>query len=366
MLFPLTFGVCLLQLVSILGQTDKSGLYALGAVWDEYENPSHSLLYKFDVNTGNATLLHNTSTQWTKHAKSCFDDKLNIWYFIIQQFFNVSGDDLFDLKIFLGRYNLETYERLSDIPLFPYFSWIERVDCIGDPNTGDIYLFGNNGYNNTVLLQLITDNDYNVQINTIKDYGESIFKTKQIPFMGVQPMFDSKRNMVWFNGGSLYMWYYVNITNGDIIDTIQYETDIEFARSSIYYDKLDKIICLHYSFPYDQPNFDDGYWQLQYADPLNLTITDKMDGFKDYCPWYIHSPAIDHDNNIFYEFVIEPVVYPEKNYCPIQIYSWIFYTFHLLGIDINTGKILTQPLIYNDSNYAPYFAPADIIFWNGQ
>ena len=351
--------------------TDKSGIYGLGAVLSEYGNFSHSLLYKFDVNTGNATLLHNTTTEWTKHAKSCFDDKLNIWYFIFQKFFNESSGSILDLKIFLGRYNLETYQRLSDIPLYPYFSWINYVDCVGDTNTGDIYLFGNNGYNNTVLLKLITDNNnnnYNVQINKIMDYGESIFNIAQIPFVGVQPMFDSKRNMVWFNGGSLAMWYYIDITTGNIIDTIQFSNDIEFARSAIYYDKLDKIICLHYSFPYDKPNLDDGYWQLEYADPTNLTITDKMDGFKDYCPWYIHSPAIDYDNNIFYEFVLEPLVYPEGNYCPIQPYSlMVLFTTHLLGIDINNGKILTQPFIYNNHDPdAPYFAPSDIIFWNGQ
>jgi len=368
--------VCLLQFVSVLCQADKSGVYAIGGMLGENGRFIESSLIKYDVITGNSTLVYKSDFNWTKNSKSCFDEKLNIWYFITQRYFDRPDHELFKLQTVLARYNLETDERLSDINIHEYFPWINFVDCVGNTNNGDIYLFGNNMYNNTMLLQLITsnaDNQYAVQINNIKNYGEDIFNSTQLPFAGIQPIFDSKRNMVWFNGAIQefpYMvyskMYYIDITTGNIEKTVNFSVygEFPFPRSAIYDAKLDAIIGLNFTDDQINGNFT---WTLEYADAVNLDITDKLDAFKDYCPWYLHSPTIDIDNNIFYEFVAEPLLYPDKNACPVQIGSLFIPQFHLLGIDINSGKILTQPPIDGvENNGTIPFSPSDIIFWNGQ
>jgi len=371
-----TFGV-LCQCILTRSQSDKAGLYGI-ASWsaDAYDVVNYTFnmtsLIKFDTNTGEGTILYNDTSSWTKNSKSCFDDKLNIWYYIVQQIFNVSNG-IFDLQIILARYNLETNSKLPDIRLHEYFHYINRVDCVSNPTNGDIYLFGNNGYNNTVLLQLITsdsDNNYDVQINKIKDYGDNIFILSEFPQIGVQPIFDSKRDMVWFNAGITpsQIWYYIDITTGDIMDTRPFDTNggqMGLARSIIYDQDIDTIIGLDYSLPYDKPNLDDGYYNLEYVDPVNLTVIEKKIHFKDYCPWFLHSPAIDYENEIFYVFLVQPFFDPDGNLCPIQLYSIAFFRMHIIGIDINNGSILTQPFMY-ETDLERFRAPYDVIFWNGQ
>ena len=361
-----------------LSQSDKSGLYGIASgSSDAYDVVNYTLnmtsLIKFDTNTGEGTILYNDTYSWSKNAKSCFDDKLNVWYYIVQQFFNLSNGFI-DLQIILARYNLETNSKLPDIRLHEYFHYINHVDCVSNPNTGDIYLFGNNGYNNTVLLQLITsdsDNNYDVQINKIKDYSESIFPSGEFPQIGVQPIFDSKRNMVWFNAGFTpsQIWLYIDITTGDIMDTKSFgginNEQMGLARSILYDQDIDTIIGLDYSLPYDKPNLDDGYYNLEYVDAVNLTVIEKKIKFKNYCPWFIHSPAIDFENGIFYVFLVQPFFDPDGNLCPIQLYSIAFFRMHIIGIDINNGSILTQPFMYG-SNLHPFRAPYDVIYWDGQ
>ena len=69
-----------------------------------------------------------------------------------------------------------------------------------------------------------------------------------------------------------------------------------------------------------------------------LTITTKMkEQLTRYCPWFLHSPAIDINNEIFYEFMGAPIDgdVPYSN-CPD---SWVYALteFHLVGVNISDG-----------------------------
>lgn len=355
----------------IFAEEDKSGIYAIGGVAVDGSNGViESALVKYNITTGNATVLHRSAWNWTEASKQCFDYKNKIWYFIVEQVY---------LKQFpvlmLARYNIQTNQRLSDISIEEYFSGIFRVDCVADSNTGDVYLFGNKFKQNTTqLLKLTTTNDDQVQFTVIKEYNFTvIFNAKTSPLVGVSPIFDSKRNMAWFNGAiyideydtSLY-WYYIDLATGDIKDILSRD-QFPFERSGIYDPTIDQIIGLEWTMPPNRTENKNGTWTLEYADPMSLTVTKKMDNYiTKYCPWFLHSPAIDISNGIFYEFIGAPIDNAWYSTCGDAWYVFLS-EFHLVGINISNGQKLTDPYIVR--NYGAdfiYQEPFDIIYWDGQ
>ena len=114
----------------------SAGIYGIGGA--EYVDGAESLVY-YDASTGEATTLVVGDTSYlTGQGLGCLDNVNNIYYFLYEM------EDRETLETGLYGYNLEDPTSTIDpIPLPMVFSddFVGAGDaCLGDPNTGDMYV----------------------------------------------------------------------------------------------------------------------------------------------------------------------------------------------------------------------------------
>eukprot|EP01084_Bolivina_argentea_P271979 462949_1 len=339
----------LLLIIALYVATLKSAsLYGIKASTPE-DNGS---LEKFNITSGEKQEIVEQSC-YTSQSISCFDNKNKIWNIICQQ-------PLKSGSTYAMRYNLSSNKVLSNISL-PLWSGTGAADadiqCVSNTNNGNIYIFGPSQSNkqNQIFLELITDTQGKVTVNTIKKYtNDSIDQILVGPTFS--PIFDSKRNMIYVGatvGSGADVMLYIDVNNGNIskiINKSEYPIPV-----SIYDQKLDQIIGLVFD---KEGNNSDWIYSLCYADPVTLNITKKLNPFNDWCMW-TNELSIDEENQILYQPIWKST---NKKYTCQQNAQSGYVASYFIAIDINDGSVVGSAPFGGLNNIQRDF-PWDILYY---
>eukprot|EP01084_Bolivina_argentea_P045924 84529_1 len=339
----------------------QSGMYGLSGA--SYKDGRATLVEYNVVNGTTTSLATPIGLTWplTGESLGCLDNIHGVYFFIFEE----NSADNGALIMGLYPYNLvDPTKNFKPIMLPMIFADPEIVgsgdQCVSDPNTGDIYVFGHDAIDQNYQLLLRVQFDPKLDqamITQIGNYSQ-INDTPLLP--GKISIYDSKRNMMWFAGeygadknNYTVNYFYINSTNGELVNTISWFPTIETAA---YSPRLDKIV----GFKQNGQAIDGSYvWQFMYADPVTFEITKTFQNISNhYCAW---NPiwSIDTKGGVFYTMLFK---LPDET-APCTSYNGTFYG-HLIGINVDNGEVVSQPEYcqFGSIETCPY----DIQYWNMQ
>eukprot|EP01084_Bolivina_argentea_P292552 502974_1 len=307
-------------------------------------------LVQFDINSGKKTIVNDGpgKNYFTGETLNCFDNVNNIFYILVSTV-------LVPLTAGLYGFNLSNPSQDTGFIELPqiYAASIGGAgeQCLGDPNNGNIYVFGHSALNKTEQLLLnVYRNSSNISdiiIETVNTYS-NIDDVLLIP--GEMTIFDSKRNKMWIpgQGKATENYYYIDAKTGEIENKIPYKQFPIYASG--YDNKLDQIVGISYNG--SEPD-DEIKYIMKYADPVTLNITNEFEPIKEWCFWTAEG-SIDDENQIWYNLLFNDTETPCQDYngsTPLNQY--------LVGVNITSGQLVTDPAIGADIIW-------DLFYWNGE
>eukprot|EP01084_Bolivina_argentea_P294967 507693_1 len=308
-------------------------------------------LMQYDVVSGNKTILQKGPSGNSGESLECFDHLNNILYFMMR----IGGHPPF--KIGLYGYNLSNTEQaigFTELPMIDASNWDRYVtQCVGDPNNGNVYVFGLSSTNHSeqLLLKVYRNNTNlsNVIIETLATYSNI---DDALLFPGEITIFDSKRNKLWVAGaapnGTEY-YYYIDAISGNIEN--RKDIIIWCSFYACNYDiNLDKIVGVNFN-GYEPDK--EAEYAMHHADPVTLNVTKTFPPFKEWC-FMSTIGAINDMNQIYYNLLYNSTQPCQENNGAIIP--------HLVGVNITNGALLTDPPIGNNNTDVPL----DLFYWDGQ
>ena len=347
----------LINFITVSGK----GVYAISETLD---------LVQYDVNSGEKTIIAKGPgrNDLTGESLDCFDNVNNVLYIMMTT-------ALVPLKTGLYGYNLSNpSQEIGFIELpqiyaaafggagevkhtifivrfcistntFLYIAYIQQ--CVGDPNNGDVYVFGHSATNNTQQLLLKVyrnpENISDIIVDTVNEYSTG--DTLLLP--GEMSIFDSKRNKMWIagEGQKIEFYFYIDAKTGNIENRVPYT---QFPIYSSNYDvNLDQIVGI--SFDGFEPD-DNAQYTMKYADPVDLNVTQQFQPFKEWCFWTAEG-SIDDQDQIWYQLLSNDTesACRDSNGTGLNQY--------LVGVNIKNGQIETAPPIGPEIIW-------DLFYWN--
>ena len=341
--------------------SDAEGVYAIAGA--SYDNTLGQSLIKYDVELGNVSTIvpinyPNLNQLFTDSGLGCFDAINSIYYFMFEAFINSS------FIVTLYPYDLSQNSSLDLI--FLHMIWAseggysDRGDsCVGDPNTGDIYIFGHHKENlaQQILVRMRRDND-NVAFEIVGKYlniDDAPLSDTWVPMI-----YDNKRDMIWVAGNkyaqNYFSYYYINATNGTLVNTVNLNEawPIQIAD---YHPGLDALVGIYSNVTTQAFNF-------RHVDPVSLNVIKEFPDLKlyngsisDVCGESIQY-AMDIVHNIWYQIFYYRDPGLDCNSLPL----W----GHLVGIDIMEGVIVSNVQICSaDFFNLAYVCPWEMQYWMG-
>eukprot|EP01084_Bolivina_argentea_P190746 327694_1 len=230
-------------LISVtLSKEDLSGIYGLSgpSYFANYSNECS--LLKFDVlpTGGNFTVVQVPSNAYMEgFGLGCLDAVHKIYFFIYQ----TTSDTVSTLY----GYNLADPSVMYNGTTLPIDPWTSGDALTCDPDTGDLFVFGQNAYNasNDQLLLRVSF-DPTTKKSTATQIGE-YSDINQFPVATKLAVYDSNRKKLWFeaqkNGYGNKYYVYIDAQTGEIEKEIAVlDQDIQTA---VYNPKLVTIITLN-------------------------------------------------------------------------------------------------------------------------
>lgn len=342
---------------------DGAGLYGIGGT--TYKGGMYSLVKYDEINGTNTELANLPDSHYAFSAPSLgLIDSIHNIYFWMTEIDNGHGI----VSTYLYPYNLlnvsNTYKylNLSEYCFSTAGGGGDQQNIV-DPNTGYIYIWCKYNFNikYQLLLKLFFNPDYNnATIEVIGNYTN--IDNDIAVSAGGWKIYDTKRDMIYFLGLSGYppqfIYYYINAKTGKIDNVIK-NKNLTLV-SAQYNPNLDKIVGI--TGDYQDGNYNE-ILQFVYVDPITLDIVKNVSYINNtnYCAEDQLSTQ-DIDNNIFY-FMASSL--PDKNDCNSLKNKSQPFLGNLVGVDINSGKVVSDPIGYCTSYGTTFDCPWDIKWWNG-
>eukprot|EP01083_Nonionella_stella_P229856 813072_1 len=331
-------------------QNKGSGVY--GIAGPNYHDGGAALV-KYDINTGATTTIvaqrNAANPKVSGQNLGCLDTVRNVYYFM-SSIVNTSSPT--GQTTVLYGYNLTnpSISNMIEIKLYQIKAAgiIGAGDaCIGNPDTGDIYIFGHDAVNKTNQLLLKMSNP-----NTIETIGNYASVDKTPLLAGDPTILDTKRNMLWVAGTQTgqEMYFYINLANGELVQNVNFH-QYPLIAGSIYNEKYDSIVGVEIDKIHSNSSV--FVFELEYCNPETLNVSKVFSGdMIGYCG-QMKAVTQDVKSNILYSLFLN------NNDCDNNYTDDVY----LVGTNIDTGKQLSSVRVAQiDDVYNT--APYDVQYWN--
>ena len=205
------------SLLFCIGSSQNAGSGVYGIAGPNFKDGGASLV-KYDTSTGAVTTVvaqrNSLEPKVSGQNLGCLDAVNNIYYFVSSK---VNGSSPTGQTTVLYGYNLTAPSVSSTIEITLYDinagGIIGSGDaCIGDPSTGNLYLFGHDANNKTNQLLLKISraaSSADVDITVLGEYNKV---DDQALLAGDPTILDTKRQRLWVAGtaGGQELYFYIN------------------------------------------------------------------------------------------------------------------------------------------------------------
>jgi len=345
------------SLLICIGTSQNAGSGVYGIAGPNFKDGGASLV-KYDTSTGAVTTVvaqrNSLDPKVSGQNLGCLDAVNNIYYFV-STVVNASSPTGFTTVLY--GYNLTAPSFASTIEIKLYDISAGGITgsgdaCIGDPSTGNLYLFGHDANNRTnqLLLKISRASaSADVDIAVLGEYN----KVDDQPLLAGDPtILDTKRQRLWVAGtaGGQELYFYINLENGDVVNTVNFH-QFPLIDGSTYDAGLDRIIGL--TLDTTHSNSSCYLFELNEADPETLALTKQFTaGMVGYCG-QMKAVTQDASNGVLYSLLLN------NNDCGGNYTDDVY----LVGTNVADGTQKSSVRVaqidgaYND-------APYDIQFWN--